>query len=858
MEHLTDDNNLEYTFDNEKIKITDFFNQNNISEKKIIQKIGNNYTIDWNKGLVKYKFKIEFDSFLRGINFNFIEKNVKGIFYSYKHLEELLKKYEYKNPFYCIGDSTILNPLKNIREIKLFQVSKNITIYEKEEPENIIDNIYKELETNNENKIVQDKDEVIDINQLTPNFKTYFVKESENMSKSKIPIYYSSNRYNIMVEIFGFINKDNQNKIYALCGPFGIGKSFTALLIQKILFFQKYPTIYVNLATNSTLDALKMIIIKELFFLIFDKNKYIDYSKKILNENINNLWELIIKIDQFCLENNINYLLILDQYQSNKDQNKQIKNLKTSKIFLLSSINDTDVKDNLISQITGNNSENSINYKYIISLFDADEIINPENLIIENKDQIISVLKMFNYLPVSIFLLEFAFNWNTLDFMNSQFCYILKKLSTFFDKFNIKIMSYLNSNKYINSLFNKNKKSIQKNYFINNYKDIPFKFIAYELYEPNLVNLSFAFDYIIYPFLFYLSYIDSILDFKMKQDVYMLGGKFEKIIQYIIILKRPLFNIDSFIEVDQIYRMNLVNEYKFIDIKQIKKKSNVFIFQEEYYGKDFDFALLKPKENTILLLQAKYRITSDETKEKQYYSEKNKIDYIIKLVKSRLDISLAKIYILYISSVEYNNSKVFSILESKRINCIFYNITDDYFTFNFKNRINELNLTPSYEIYPESKVYEPALYFKIKRIDQFVSSINEKQQVDLIKSEFKDYPLPLIKEQDEFLNYLKSCKINKSVIESIGPFVSHVLKDFSFYPTLYFDYYLLFFSFIEGNTIDYSKDLFLMYEESYNLHIYNLRTHKYINMENFKKNIADLHIIIGQWKKDNSLSLKEK
>ena len=265
-----------------------------------------------------------------------------------------------------------------------------------------------------------------------------------------------------MVEIFGFINKDNQNKIYALCGPFGIGKSFTALLIQKILFFQKYPTIYVNLATNSTLDTLKMIIIKELFFLIFDKNKYIDYSKKILNENINNLWELIIKIDQFCLENNINYLLILDQYQSNKDQNKQIKNLKTSKIFLLSSINDTDVKDNLISQITGNNSENSINYKYIISLFDADEIINPENLIIENKDQIISVLKMFNYLPVSIFLLEFAFNWNTLDFMNSQFSYILKKLSTFFDKFNIKIMSYLNSNKYINSLFNKNKKSIQK------------------------------------------------------------------------------------------------------------------------------------------------------------------------------------------------------------------------------------------------------------------------------------------------------------------------------------------------------------------------------------------------------------
>ena len=94
------------------------------------------------------------------------------------------------------------------------------------------------------------------------------------------------------------------------------------------------------------------------------------------------------------------------------------------------------------------------------------------------------------------------------------------------------------------------------------------------------MNLSFAFDYIIYPFLFYLSYIDSILDFKMKQDVYMLGGKFEKIIQYIMILKRPLFKIDSFIEVDQIYRMNLVNEYKFIDIKQIKKNRMFSFFKK--------------------------------------------------------------------------------------------------------------------------------------------------------------------------------------------------------------------------------------------------------------------------------------
>ncbi len=42
------------------------------------------------------------------------------------------------------------------------------------------------------------------------------------------------------------------------------------------------------------------------------------------------------------------------------------------------------------------------------------------------------------------------------------------------------------------------------------------------------------------------------------------------------------------------------------------------------------------------------------------------------------------------------------------------------------------------------------------------------------------------------------------------------------------------------------------------IYIYNLHAHKYITLQNFKKKIADLHIIIGHWKKDNGLNLKEK
>lgn len=854
MEKLTEDDNLLYKIDTKEIYIKDFFNFNRFSKTKTLEIIGNNFTINRKEGIVKYKLdSIEFDTFLTGISYNLIEKNKKGKFYSYTHLEKLLNKYKYKNPVYLNNDTKILNPLLNIRDINGFQFLTEITISESKDNEDIITNLYKEL-TKIYNSDISLEDN-ININELSPNFKYYFIKNKNDFKNKNIPIFFSSKRNNIVSDILNFVDKNNKQKIYALCGPFGIGKSFTSLLIQKYLFYDKYPTLYINLSTSENINDLKMIIIRELFFLFFEEKNFISVSKKILNTIIYDIWGIIIMIDEFCDKNNINYLLILDQYQKLTDELRQLNSLKAKKIFLLSSINDDDVKMNLITQIKKEEIP-PIQYKYLISLFK-----NPKEEILESlkiKDNnTINILKFFNYLPVSFFLLEYVYDWNILDFINHQFYLTLIKLTNFFQNKNINIISYLKSNKLINKTDDISKQSISINYFLEIINDIPLKYIVYELSEQGFLHLTYAFDYVIIPLKCVLNFINSKTLFKSKQDAYLKGGEFEDIIKYKIIYEKTLFEVDAFVEVNEIIKMDLVNEYRFIKIEDIKNKTSVFIYQENYRGEDYDFSILKPKEGVIILFQAKYKINENNIKNKEYYSDKKSINKIINIIKEKFNIIIKKIYLLYISSFEFNKrDSVFKILKSNRINCIFYSITDDYFSFDCANIINKLELNSSYEIYPESQHYTECSYIKAKRIEQITSTFIKEEQDNLIKSGMKIENTFLKNEYEQILKYTKASNIYIS--KHIGPFVFEYSKNFMLFPKVYFDYYLLFFNITKKKTIDYSKDIIILYEESYIIKYYNLFTKKSFSSEQFRKIYKNYYYTFGYWKKDDTMNLHEE
>jgi len=508
---LTDDDNLVYKFDSEKLLIKDFFLLNIYNIELISKKVGNNYSINLSKGLIEYKYNsFSFDTFMFGIDYNLVDLKKSGTIYSFTNLEKLLEKYKYQNPVYYSKNSADIKPLNDIRNIDQFQFLSEINIYDKEVDDNQLDNIYKEL-TKIYNIDVTKK-QTIKIKELSPNFKSYFMKQNFNLDLeiNNIYIYLSSKRTQIIYNLIRFINektivkKNDENKIdekkeigkkiYALCGPFGIGKSFTALLLQKYLFYEKYPVLYINLALSENINDLKMIIIKELFFLIFDKQKYISESKIILNTVVNSLWEIIILIDDYCDKNKIEYLLILDQYQQVVDKKRLLDTIKAKKIFLLSSINDTDVKKNLVTQIK-NETIPDINYIYLVSLFLMDEKKVKEMLKIEDKN-IISILKYFNFMPISLFQLQYIYKMKILDFINYQFRLILKNLSRFYNNLNTNNIDYLNSNELINRQDTIIKNSIDIKSFLDNIDNITLKYIIYELYNKNSVNLSYAFNYV--------------------------------------------------------------------------------------------------------------------------------------------------------------------------------------------------------------------------------------------------------------------------------------------------------------------------------------------------------------------------
>lgn len=248
---------------------------------------------------------------------------------------------------------------------------------------------------------------------LPMNFEKYYSFNNGHNSKgNNMDIFLSNIRLKIFTEVRNFL-KDKE-KIYAICGPFGIGKSFTALAIQKDLYFDNIASIYINLSNQEEIIELKKTLIRESFFINLIESKFIELANKITECEASNIWEIIFEIDDYCFNQKIKYLLILDQYKRARDEKECLFQLKTNKIFLLSSINDKDVKENLVMQIKGNNSL-KFKYTYYISL-DIDNFIKEISKSVKD-GLVLNCLEDFSYLPNSDFLLDNKNDMNILNFL---------------------------------------------------------------------------------------------------------------------------------------------------------------------------------------------------------------------------------------------------------------------------------------------------------------------------------------------------------------------------------------------------------------------------------------------------------
>ena len=146
-------------------------------------------------------------------------------------------------------------------------------------------------------------------------------------------------------------------------------------------------------------------LITECFFLVTSEKQLKDIVE-ILTTKCSNIFEALIEINSYILKNKITALLIIDQYQKKLDPKKIILELKNfEKLFILSSINDKEIKENLKLKLLseGGLIDNLIKeqiekeqffYHYYNSLLDQEDYLNLLQDIPSDKMQELKILKI--------------------------------------------------------------------------------------------------------------------------------------------------------------------------------------------------------------------------------------------------------------------------------------------------------------------------------------------------------------------------------------------------------------------------------------------------------------------------------
>lgn len=250
-------------------------------------------------------------------------------------------------------------------------------------------------------------------------------------------------------------------------------------------------------------------------------------------------------------------------------------------------------------------------------------------------------------------------------------------------------------------------------------------------------------------------------------------------------------------------------------------------------------------------------MTSDNSDKKSDYSDPKKISIITNSISQLLGINIEKMFLLYLSSVEYNyqrKDEVLKILKSKKINCLFYSINEEYFTYDFGNNLTIFLPTESMEIYPESNIYVEQIFSKRRRTNELLLSIMMHEQ----KSKFDDGFIT--NEYKKFIDFLKTCSIKEELKKKLGNFESHFSNNYRLIPNFNFANYILFFKLGGNMGIDYKIDLILSYDDNNSLVYYDIKSDKVLKNYSIKDKIKykNYYYVIGKWKENKSINLEEK
>ena len=737
----------------------------------------------------------------------------KEIFvYSFKHLKLILAqlKKEYKNPFFYSSfykADVYINDNKDIDE-RNFSFERTIEIKnEKEEAhQKEIRQIFEGIE-----KIYSKVQKTYTYEFISPNFNKYFPNINPGNPSDNFNFCYSDERKDLESKFILFL-KDKDEMIYPISGPHNIGKTITALIIQKTSFKQGIKSLYLNLKyyfdkPQDNLYVKINTLIKECFFFVDNDAELLSlYNKFRKLIQINDMIKILFEFFNSKSYNSNKFFIIIDQFQE-KYNSGILNQFSKYKIFLLSSINDFDVKKNLIYiyaekskikyKLAEQNKPNKIiKYIYYQELFDKikffklfennirDKIKNENEGITEvdfqkKFDFINNILHQFNYIPKYFF--GYIYYYQTIhDLMFNEYGNIFKKLLQFEQNktIDIKIVTQLSKNNYIMEKgkdgLNQNYKTLQVEEYVEYLKYIPLKYINYHINEKGEI-------FFYYSFPFFKHVLDDFIDYNQSNENFMIskdGGKrgtnFETILKYQFKVFKKL-DINAHIEVGSIVEMNFTENYKSFEENYKKGTKNILITQKNRIGQDYDFAIYMTNLNQLLLIQSKYQIDYSLIKHKVKYINSSK--EALKNFNISFNENINKVYLLYISSEEYNIDRkktVKNILDNYKINCLFYSVSRGVFSFDFENLIRNLECDDSFMILPEIKPYKSQnikFEFENKEKQKNTKDNNRNllgKKINKIYDEGKIY--------EELKNYLeKNLNISLGEMEEMG----YIINDFN-------------------------------------------------------------------------------
>jgi len=639
-----------------------------ISEKKKFRIEGVFNDLLYDGEIVNFPITVSFEKY---------DKNNTYKIYTKKYFDKIYKEFNFSSPLLLIGDSCEKYDPDKFYLFSLFKQEKNkkIKIYEKKE-----DN-YNEFYS----EIIKPLKEYNSSN-LTPNFKYYF-SSPKNDCKMKFSITYT--RKEAFNSIFTFIN----DKIHSIYGPYGSGKTTSLILMARSASNICYLNLNALYKNKGDINLWKFdLFLKELYNLFREEKKEKDkkeekkekdkkeekkgmeqkedrftiIKKKILKSK--NFWDAVLLAIDYCINNKINSIFILDQYkeeidpkfhcfQKIKDCINNEKNIFV-KIVVASSTNNLDIRQFIINKyIEKQSKEDFINdYYYIDTMFKLSDIDGLINDLSHLKKKMLE--EYFSNIP-SYFYTIYESNEESLNLTLEEIKEtIIKDIENFYK---INALSYedlsfivknypkieVNCNGENENISVKMEEDIVKKFI----RILPIKYFIFEIKEESIVKISYYFKL---AKICLLEFIFKRIFELFEQPKFQIPERTIGDLLELIVIEN--FKNNSNEKIDQICKVDSIWEMKNAEGFDKSKvyKTNILIIQKIEQSKSVDFGILLEGE-TLVLVQCKKAL---RVKPKEYititkiFNHKNDLQNSF---KKHFDCDIKKIKLFYLTGIYFTN-----------------------------------------------------------------------------------------------------------------------------------------------------------------------------------------------------------